>query len=326
MQLRYKKNSFDFSNQHTDSIGVLTFIRGGLDDAMQEEFETLLAKIQHLVSSGENYHRIALLLAPDVFAWRSRVLQRMKDYHHDIVSESEKTLEFLQRIGSYSKIASEIVSLFKTAITVELDVIQQIALNTQIPMQQIVEEGISENITHNYQSRIKAIHEQYNSPEATFLERLLHSILAAQVGFYIAYLVYERGMEMLNKNQEMLLDFIAEQLSIVLRCEMFALNIDALASFHTLQENWDNNGANAPTAKSLETAQEWLSYTNLGELALNGGRVNTFPTRSGGIQIDIDGLENPLEIEISSEGAMELLAYNHNLDLISRHPLPHLPF
>lgn len=326
MPLRYKKNSFEFSNQHTDSIGVLTFIRGGLDDAMQQEFETLLAKIQSLVLNGENYHRIALLLAPDVFAWRNRVLQRMQDYHRDIVSESEKTLEFLQRVGSQSEIALEIVSLFKTAITVELDILQQIALNSQIPMQQIVEEGISENIAHDYQSRIEAIHEQHYSLEATFLERLLHSILAAQVGFSIAYLVYERGMEMSNKNQEMLLDFIAEQLSIVLRCEMFALNIDALASFHSLQENWDDNGANAPTTKALESAQDWLNYTNLGKLALNGGRVNTFPTRNGGVQIDIDGLENPLEIEISPDGDMELLAYNQDLDLISRHPLPHLPF
>ncbi|MFY7999566.1 MAG: hypothetical protein ACOVSW_13290 [Candidatus Kapaibacteriota bacterium] len=324
MQIRNKKYSLDSNRHHFDSVGELTFIRGGLDETMQQEFEVLLGKVQGLFLKGENYHRIAMLLAPDIFAWRTRILRRMQDYREDVLKEAYKATEFFQNMRRHGEIATEIATFFETARAVERDIIQQVALNMQTSVQEVMQEGFKENIAENYQARIHYIREQYNAAQASFLEALLHSSLAVHIGFCLVFLVYERAMRIDEKSEALLLEFIAGQLSFVLDCEFFALNMDALASYHTLSDNWDGDGANEPTIAALSSAGEWLSQANLGAIGLRGGRINTFPTRNGGIQIDIDGLENPLEIEISPEGKMELLQYNQDLDLVRQSQLQYL--
>ncbi len=326
MSLNLKKHHSNFSPNNSGFVSGLTFIPGGLDEKMQAEVNNLLEKIKHHLEAGESYYRLTMLLAPEVFAWRASVLRYMQNYHKDILAEAEQPLQFLRKIQEQDEVAKEFSLLFENAIQLEKDIIQQIALNQQKPVTDVMSEGIAEKITENYQLYTRHITSQYQPFQSSFFERLLHSSLAVQVGFHIVYLVYNRNVSLDKNTLQRLVYFICEQLSILLGCELFALNMDALVSYYSLQNDWDGDGANAPTTIALEVAMDWLSATNLGTIALNGGRVNTFPTRNGGIQIDIDCLENPLEIEISPEGELELLQYNQDLDLISRTPLQYLLF
>jgi hypothetical protein len=326
MRLRQKYDKPNFSPNNNGFVGGLTFIPGGLDEKMQVEVNSLLEKITQYVEAGESYDRISMLLAPEVFSWRTSVLNYVQNYRKDILAETEHPLKFLKSIQENDEQAAEIFLLFERAIQLEKDIIQQVALNQQKSVIDVLREGIIENTAENYRAYIYHINTHYKPFQAAFLERLLHSSLAVQVASHLVYLVYKKNIELNNDARERLVEFVSDQLSILLGCEMFALNMDALVSYRSLQTNWDGDGAEAPTEAAIMVGSHWLSEANLGEIALAGGRVNTFPTRNGGIQIDIDCLENPLEIEISPEGKAELLQYNQDLDIVNRTPLQHLPF
>ncbi len=326
MQLKQSKYSQDFIPGNNGFVGGLTFIPGGLNETLQSEFNGLLEKIIDSIKAGESYSRMAMILAPKVFAWRTRVLRYLQDYRKDLLAETKNPIDFLRESQENDERMTILLTLFDTALQLERDIIQQAALNTQKSVPDILEKSIAAITLEDYHGQMRLITLKYSSFKASFVERLLHSSLAVEIASYIVYLLHKGRITLEEKRRELLVLFISEQLAQMLGYELFLLNMDALLALGKLQKNWDDDGAEPPTSDALAAASDWLQQAKLGELALSGGRVNAFPTRSGGIQIDIDGLERPLEIEISPDGAMELLEYNQNLDLVSRHPLQFLPF
>ena len=326
MQLKQKKYNQDFILGNNGFVGGLTFIPGGLNEILQSEFNSLLEKIISSIKAGESYSRMAMILAPEVFAWRTRVLRYLQDYRKDLLAETKNPIHFLRESQENDEQMTILLTLFDTALQLERDIIQQAALNTQKSVPDVLANSIFTNTVIDYHNQIQHITSQYNSLQAWILERLLHSSLAVEFSSYIVYLLHKRKIVADETKRELLVMFVSEQLAQMLGCELLSLNMDALVSFGKLRDNWDDDGAVPPTESAIAAASDWLLHTNLGEIALKGGRVNTFPTRDGGIQIDIDCLDNPFEIEISPEGAMELLEYNHDLDLINRHSLQYSPF
>jgi hypothetical protein len=86
-------------------------------------------------------------------------------------------------------------------------------------------------------------------------------------------------------------------------------NIDAISQ---LGINWDDDGAEAITEKSILKSKEVVF-----KLYSSGVDIDyVFPLRSGGIQLEIDDLNKFIEIEISSEGETKFIIYNINFDIL----------
>lgn len=92
--------------------------------------------------------------------------------------------------------------------------------------------------------------------------------------------------------------------------------LDRIKAFKNLKENWDSYNADPISKIAIDTALRVLYYFYTQKTLLNGISVHVFPMRDGGIQFEFDGNHISAELEISPEGEIVFLFFDHDGNIV----------